>query len=404
MKPTKEDINTFFEKLGLEDEMDKLAKVFCQNFTIEGEITEDLQEILHRAPDSLLDIIWEEIKKDTLENFERRDKELILLSNIPKYLEEQLIYMEPHKLRLLVQVMNQRPIEIMQTTIVNEEFVPKGWVFTFIDNNNCTFVVPKQVRQAVIKIEQEDIKLQMAFVFGIRCVMNTCLRLYGVFKKEMFINIYKELVFKGQNYETMNLEENVKAILRVFEEENLIYRNGNNIVSCKINSEEQYNHIIKIQNGKDFYILDDEDIATYGLGKWIDKTEGYTAVCSCLKKEIKDLEQAEEMLEEIAEKVVILDWGIPQIMNCLYQWNVAFDNPQSARRMTKVLSEWLYTIRRWSECGYSKKARQLINDQNEYIAFESLNYNQSIKDIKIYPNDPCPCGSGKKYKKCCGKA
>ena len=22
---------------------------------------------------------------------------------------------------------------------------------------------------------------------------------------------------------------------------------------------------------------------------------------------------------------------------------------------------------------------------------------------KIYPNAPCPCGSGKKYKKCCGK-
>ena len=22
---------------------------------------------------------------------------------------------------------------------------------------------------------------------------------------------------------------------------------------------------------------------------------------------------------------------------------------------------------------------------------------------KIYPNDPCPCGSGKKYKYCCGK-
>ncbi|WP_347475649.1 SEC-C metal-binding domain-containing protein [Clostridium sp. SY8519] len=21
----------------------------------------------------------------------------------------------------------------------------------------------------------------------------------------------------------------------------------------------------------------------------------------------------------------------------------------------------------------------------------------------MYPNDPCPCGSGKKYKKCCGK-
>ena len=32
---------------------------------------------------------------------------------------------------------------------------------------------------------------------------------------------------------------------------------------------------------------------------------------------------------------------------------------------------------------------------------------EAIKDVpwaaKVYPNDPCPCGSGKKYKKCCGK-
>lgn len=26
-----------------------------------------------------------------------------------------------------------------------------------------------------------------------------------------------------------------------------------------------------------------------------------------------------------------------------------------------------------------------------------------VKEKKIYPNDPCPCGSGKKYKKCCGR-
>ena len=25
------------------------------------------------------------------------------------------------------------------------------------------------------------------------------------------------------------------------------------------------------------------------------------------------------------------------------------------------------------------------------------------RNVKIYPNDPCPCGSGKKYKKCCGR-
>ena len=28
---------------------------------------------------------------------------------------------------------------------------------------------------------------------------------------------------------------------------------------------------------------------------------------------------------------------------------------------------------------------------------------QPVKKIKIGANDPCPCGSGKKYKKCCGR-
>ena len=36
---------------------------------------------------------------------------------------------------------------------------------------------------------------------------------------------------------------------------------------------------------------------------------------------------------------------------------------------------------------------------------KNLNEKKSIKEInkKIKRNEPCPCGSGKKYKKCCGK-
>lgn len=32
-----------------------------------------------------------------------------------------------------------------------------------------------------------------------------------------------------------------------------------------------------------------------------------------------------------------------------------------------------------------------------------LNDEMVVGEKKVYPNDPCPCGSGKKYKKCCGK-
>lgn len=46
------------------------------------------------------------------------------------------------------------------------------------------------------------------------------------------------------------------------------------------------------------------------------------------------------------------------------------------------------------------KDMYLVKDpfENYYTREDS-----GIKDRKIYPNEKCPCGSGKKYKKCCGK-
>jgi SWIM/SEC-C metal-binding protein len=35
---------------------------------------------------------------------------------------------------------------------------------------------------------------------------------------------------------------------------------------------------------------------------------------------------------------------------------------------------------------------------------KALNPPQPLISMKVGRNDPCPCGSGKKYKKCCGAA
>ena len=59
----------------------------------------------------------------------------------------------------------------------------------------------------------------------------------------------------------------------------------------------------------------------------------------------------------------------------------------------------------------------LLGDNEKSAYFKDLREKERIKPTswnwqqpkpiekpkKIYPNDPCPCGSGKKYKKCCGK-
>lgn len=40
------------------------------------------------------------------------------------------------------------------------------------------------------------------------------------------------------------------------------------------------------------------------------------------------------------------------------------------------------------------------NDQWLYVSGE---FPRTLRQVKTGRNDPCPCGSGKKFKKCCGK-
>jgi SEC-C motif-containing protein len=44
-----------------------------------------------------------------------------------------------------------------------------------------------------------------------------------------------------------------------------------------------------------------------------------------------------------------------------------------------------------------------INGDWKYVAGNVIPTTVTRVGDKIGRNDPCPCGSGKKYKKCCGK-
>jgi len=56
------------------------------------------------------------------------------------------------------------------------------------------------------------------------------------------------------------------------------------------------------------------------------------------------------------------------------------------------------------DCAIFSEDYMLIKDP---IKAAVLKEEKDVKKVanrtakKIYPNDPCPCGSGKKYKKCC---
>ena len=63
--------------------------------------------------------------------------------------------------------------------------------------------------------------------------------------------------------------------------------------------------------------------------------------------------------------------------------------------MVEAKADWLYNLPQWDAILTPEKRKELYRNQKASGTVRN--------EQKIYPNDPCPCGSGKKYKKCCGK-
>ncbi len=74
---------------------------------------------------------------------------------------------------------------------------------------------------------------------------------------------------------------------------------------------------------------------------------------------------------------------------------LAIDFEKLYMNMVGCNAEWLYTLPQWDDIFPQEK-------RDELFKLEKTSHTV-VKPPKVGRNDPCPCGSGKKFKKCCGQ-
>ena len=75
--------------------------------------------------------------------------------------------------------------------------------------------------------------------------------------------------------------------------------------------------------------------------------------------------------------------------------SLAFDAEKLYMNMVDAKADWLYELPQWDKIFDDETKKRLYREQKQAGTVR--------KEKKVGRNDPCPCGSGKKYKKCCGK-
>ena len=75
--------------------------------------------------------------------------------------------------------------------------------------------------------------------------------------------------------------------------------------------------------------------------------------------------------------------------------SLAFDKEKLYKNMVAAKADWLYELPQWNDIYDEETRKRLFLEQRKSGTIR--------KEKKIGRNDTCPCGSGKKYKKCCGR-
>ena len=77
------------------------------------------------------------------------------------------------------------------------------------------------------------------------------------------------------------------------------------------------------------------------------------------------------------------------------QVSLDYDKEKLYYNMVGAKADWLYGLLQWDNLLDEAVRKELYKKQKLSGTV--------IKGRKIGRNEPCPCGSGKKYKKCCGR-
>ncbi len=75
--------------------------------------------------------------------------------------------------------------------------------------------------------------------------------------------------------------------------------------------------------------------------------------------------------------------------------SLLFDKEKLYKNMVGAKADWLYGLPQWDAIFTEEERKALYAEQKKSGTV--------VKEKKIGRNDPCPCGSGKKYKQCCGR-
>ncbi len=309
------------------------------------------------------------------------------------------------------------------------------WGYALVTMEN-EVIVPSDIEELYEEINNNEFKENRKYINWI----NQCIVYLQAYYGCAPISILQKLV-------------NVKKTIRINEEQLILFLNefndqvtltGEYVVANELIKVGNYENFMRWQgNDKDYYIPPEDEIVYFYEHKFY-KPSKYDSEMIRFMEKICDNHYEAAMAERIIQIMIYNEESLQDVIDELENADILFRNEKDINEFINLFNDLWNNTRLLANKGHtpleiarsfpirtdkkptiipvrSEAAKLLAESKEEleqkgfHIDLESSAQNMNVFDVsnngeisyvrekKVYPNDPCPCGSGKKFKKCCGK-
>ncbi|MBB6447632.1 SEC-C metal-binding domain-containing protein [Bacillus benzoevorans] len=317
----------------------------------------------------------------------------ILVSNIIRQFDERRLFL------IKSIIANSGVISAKDKEIEEMEYFPKtGFMFTGFRNGDPVVMIPLELLPSLEEIVRDetilaDVKRNTDWIK----ITRGLLYYYGTVPHNKLVDLVEKYMPIHPHYLDFN-----HAIFDAMEYYQEIYIDGYGysyweVLDPLVILEEQAS-----RKTIDYYPFTKKQLLEAGETGFVERPKGFSQLLSLFTQEYRMPKQ--EAMELVEDCIMNVKLGAQpgQLLQYL-QTELIFENLEAVQRLMDAVVLIMNNTREWylkgftSEELFAQEKKELLPFPNKKGEVISLQTRQ-----KVGRNDPCPCGSGKKFKKCCG--
>lgn len=306
-----------------------------------------------------------------------------LLEEYITLVEKRTLFFDEERYGILESYIDNNGVKVFDD--IDEEeadksayFIQQGLLFPTVKDEVSMFLMPEIVQNLVKEKNNIEYRRRIKNNSEILNIFRGVNKAYGILK----LSDAKEIINRYLDTEYFNLEELILEAAYYYNE----YREeGTLIVNNEIDDFKELQD--NIEKDLNYAVISKEELLNMAEEHWIYNSK---AGKSFYKEFTNMFSVDKDMLIAMMEDLVLdVQENEPKVAVDKMIELINIENEQAKYVATSMMNKFVNKLRLWQYKGAT------TNDLK-------VNAVSSKENKLVGRNDPCPCGSGKKYKKCCG--